>query len=155
MRMMMRALAVVGVLAVSSVAFAQADPNVGTWKLNLAKSKFTAGPTPKSQTVVIVAAGKGLKVSSESVLADGTTRKTSYTSAYDGKDTAVTGPPDYDSVAATRAGNTITGTRKLAGKVVQTYKTVLSADGKTRTTTVTGTTAKGEKVDSVAVYDKQ
>jgi hypothetical protein len=155
MRLMMRMFAVVGILALSSLVYAQADPNVGTWKLNLAKSKYSAGQPPKSATVVVAAAGQGIKVSADTVLADGSPRKISYTASYDGKDSPVTGTPDYDSVAITRSGNTIDGTRKKGGKTVQTFKTVVSADGKTRTTTTTGTNAAGEKVDNAQVYDKQ
>jgi hypothetical protein len=155
MRMMWRMIAVVSVLAIAQSVHAQGDPNVGTWKLNLTKSKYNAGPPPKSATVVVAAAGQGIKVSADNVLADGTSRKISYTANYDGKDAPVMGTPDYDMVAITRNGNTITGTRKKGGKQVQTFTTVVSADGKTRTTTATGTNAAGQKVDNVQVYDKQ
>jgi hypothetical protein len=60
-----------------------------------------------------------------------------------------------DSSRKARGGNTITGTRKKGGKQVQTFTTVVSADGKTRTTTATGTNAAGQKVDNVQVSDKQ
>jgi hypothetical protein len=153
--MMWRTSAVVAILALAYSAHAQGDPNVGTWKLNLAKSKYNAGTAPKSATVVVAAAGQGIKVSSDAVLADGSSRKISYAANYDGKDVPVMGTPDYDMVAITRNGNTITGTRKNAGKQVQTFTTVVSSDGKTRTTTTTGTDAKGQKVDNSQVYDKQ
>ena len=95
------------------------------------------------------------EVSADNVLADGTSRKISYTANYDGKDAPVMGTPDYDMVAMTRNGSTVTGTRKKGGKQVQTFTTVVSADGKTRTTTATGTNAAGQKVDNAQVYDKQ
>ena len=156
MRALMRAtVVVVGIVVLSMLGHAQGDPNVGTWKLNLTKSKYNAGQPPKTSTVVIAAAGQGIKVTADTVLADGTTRKISYTANYDGKDAPVMGTPDYDTVSITRNGNTINGTRKKAGKTVQTYTTVMSADGKTRTTTSTGTNAAGQKVDNVQVYDKQ
>lgn len=155
MKMLMRTTAVVGILAFSSLVHAQGDPGVGTWKLNLTKSKYNAGTAPKSATVVVAAAGQGIKISSDAVLADGSSRKISYTANYDGKDMLVMGTPDYDMVAITRNGNTITGTRKKGGKQVQTFTTVVSADGKTRTTTTTGTDAKGQRVDNAQVYDKQ
>ena len=104
---------------------------------------------------MVEAAGQGMKVSATTVLADGSTRKISYTAAYDGKDHPVMGTPDYDSVAVTRSGSTLDGTRKKGGKQVQTFKIVVSADGKTRTTTSTGTNAAGAKVDNVQVYDRQ
>jgi len=154
--MMTRIIAVVGVLLLAGIGIhAQADPNIGTWKLNLTKSKYNAGQPPKSSTVVVAAAGQGIKITSETVLPDGTTRTISYTANFDGKDAPVTGTPDYDTVAITRSGSSLDGVRKKGGKTVQTFKTVVSADGKTRTTTATGTTASGAKVDNVQVYDKQ
>jgi hypothetical protein len=155
MRMLLRITVVVGILGVSSLVQAQGDPNVGTWKLNLAKSKYNAGQPPKSSTVVVAAAGAGLKVSSDTILADGSNRKISYTASYDGKDAPVMGTPDYDMVSITKSGSTLKGIRKKAGKQVQTFTTVVSADGKTRTTTSMGTNAAGQKVDNVQVYDKQ
>ena len=154
MRLMKLALVVTLVAAAYGVQ-AQADPTVGTWKLNLAKSKYNAGQPPKSSTVVIAAAGQGIKLTSDTVLADGTARKISYTASYDGKDAVVTGTPDYDGMSLKKTANGAEGSRKKAGKVVQTYTRVISADGKTMTVTSTGTTAAGAKVDNVQVYDKQ
>ena len=157
MRAVMRAAAVVGILALSSAASAQTDPNVGTWKLNTAKSKYDGGTAPKSSTVVVESAnnGQGIKSTANVVLADGTTRTIAYTANYDGKDAAVTGTPDYNMVSMTRSGNTIKGTRRRGGKRAQTFTMVVSADGKTRTNTMTGTDALGKKVGSVQVFDKQ
>jgi hypothetical protein len=42
-----------------------------------------------------------------------------------------------------------------AGKLVQVTTIVLSQDGRTITTTGRGIDAKGQPVNSVAVYDKQ
>ena len=155
MRMIVRTAAVVGILALSYTASAQTDPNVGTWKLNLAKSKYNGANAPKSSTVVVESAGKGVKVTSTTVLADGSTRTIAYTANYDGKDAAVTGTPDYNTVSMTRTGNTIKGVRRRGGKRAQTFTTVVSADGKTRTTTAAGTDAMGKKINTVQVYDRQ
>jgi hypothetical protein len=73
-----------------------ADPQMGTWKLNQAKSKITPG-TLKFNTVTV----------------------------------------------------------KKDGKVVDAGRIVVSADGKSRTVTVSGTTSKGKKFKNVVVYDKQ
>ena len=156
MRMKSLLAAVVTILVASAAVFAQADPSLGTWKLNVAKSKYNAGPpAPKSTTLVIEAAGKGVKLTSSTVLADGTSRSVSYTTQYDGKDAAVTGSPDYDAVAVKRTAAGSTGERKKGGKVVQTYTRSFSADGKTMTVTTKGTNAAGEKIDTVLVYEKQ
>ena len=148
-------LALVATLAAAAYGVqAQADPTVGTWKLNLAKTKYNAGQAPKSTTLVIEAAGQGVKLTSNTVLADGTARKISYTATYDGKDAAVTGTPDYDTISLKKTANGSEGSRKKAGKVLQTFVRAVSADGKTMTVTSTGTNAAG-KVDNVQVYDKQ
>jgi hypothetical protein len=51
--------------------------------------------------------------------------------------------------------NTTEATLKKGGKVIQTTKAVVSNNRKVRTLTTTGTNAKGEKVNNVAVFDKQ
>ncbi len=154
MRVLKSLLAALAVVVFASGLSAQADPTIGTWKLNLAKTKYAAGQAPKSTTLVITAAGQGVKLTSDTVLADGSARKISYTATYDGKDAAVTGTPDYDTISLKKTATGMDGSRKKAGKVVQTFSRVVSADGKTMTVTSTGTNAAG-KVDNVQVYDKQ
>ena len=72
-------------------AFAQGDSQVGVWKLNVAKSKYSPGPAPASATTTIVADGAGTKVSVDQTQADGTARKWGFTGSYDGKDSPMTG----------------------------------------------------------------
>ena len=48
-----------------------ADPFVGTWKMNPAKTKYKAGTAPKEQTVTITEAGTDLNVSVAGTAADG------------------------------------------------------------------------------------
>ena len=146
------------IVVFSQSGSAQADPSVGTWQLNVAKSKYDPGPAPKSSTLTIEAAGQGVKVSNKGVDAAGNPTGTQYTTAYDGKDSPVTltGSQDYDTVNFKRIdARTIEGTRMKAGKVVQTYSRVVSQDGKVMTITTKGTNAKGEKINNVTVYEKQ
>ena len=141
------------VVALGGTAFAQA---VGTWKLNLAKSKFQQGLTPKSTTLTYEAVGQGIKVTVDTVPADGAPIHYAYTANYDGKDNPVVGNPDADMSARTRVNATTTKlVNKRGGKVTSTVTLVTSSDGKTLTITTTGTDSKGRKNDSVAVYDKQ
>jgi hypothetical protein len=144
-----------GLTALTAAAQAT-DPLVGTWRLDVAKSTYKPGPAPKSATVTIEAAGKGIKVSVDSVGADGKPVKFGYTSQRDGKDTPVTGNPAYDTVNVTQTSPTAgTVVYKKAGKTVVTVKTSVSADGKTLTTTADGTTADGQPMHNVAQYTKQ
>jgi hypothetical protein len=153
---------VVAVLAVCLVAmsplsgFAQTDPSIGTWKLNLAKSKFSPGPPPKSQTLTYEAVEQGVKVTVKGEDAEGKPIDSQYTANYDGKDYPVTGNPNWDAITLKRIdAYTVEFTRKKAGKVVGTGTSVISKDGKTRTITAEGVNAKGEKTSSTAVYEKQ
>lgn len=144
------------VAAVPSPAFAKPNPFVGTWVLNLAKSTFTPGPAPKTQTVVYEAVGGGLRVTATGTDGEGKPIKTQYTANFDGKDYTVTGSADYDAVVLKRVDlRTIQFTRKKGGKVVQTGTVVVSMDGKTRTVTADGTNARGERVHNVSVYDRK
>jgi hypothetical protein len=147
-----------GVLAVAVLAHAQPkDPFVGAWKLNLAKSKYSPGPPPKSTTSTYEAAGQGYKVSVRTEPASGPAQQWSYTSNLDGKDTPVTGNnPNADMMTVKRIdANTLEIVSKKGGKVTTTQRNVVAADGKTRTVTTTGTDAQGQKVNNIAVFEKQ
>ena len=137
--------------------FAQSDPQVGVWKLNVAKSKYSPGPAPKSGSTTIEAAGKGTKVVVDQVFADGTKRHWEFTANYDGKDSPVTGNnPDADMVARTRINaTTVQMVSKKAGKVTTTQTSAVSSDGKTRTVTTKGVNSSGQQVSNVAVYERQ
>ena len=132
-----------------------ADANVGTWKLNSAKSKFTPG-TPKNDTVIVEVAGDNMKITVDGTDGDGKPAHNVWTGKYDGKDYSVTGDPASDMRSYTTVNaRTLTLALKKGGKVTTTGRIVLSADGKSRTVTITGTDPQGKKVASTAVYDKQ
>src|SRR5688500_12039259 len=77
--------------------FAQAsDPRIGTWKLNVAKSKYSPGPPPQSGTLKVEASGQGEKATSEGVNAEGGRTGTQYTANFDGKDYPITGSQNAD-----------------------------------------------------------
>ena len=139
-----------------SVAAASADPHVGTWKLNTAKSKYSPGPAPKEVTMKIEAKGAGIHLTQTGTDAAGKPIKIDFSANYDGKDTPVTGVANTDTIALKRVdANSSEGTLKKAGKVVMTVTSVVSKDGKTRTSTFKGTDAAGKPVNNVAVYDRQ
>ena len=149
--------ATVAVLAVSMpAAFAQAQrPGLGTWRLNLEKSKFTPGPAPKSLTVKLEAVGEGVKVTSEAVIADRRTVRTEFTANYDGKDYPMNGSPAVDTVALTRV-DAYTNTRidKKDGKVVATHRRVVAKDDKTWSVEVKGTNPKGEPFTNFQFFER-
>ena len=132
------------------------NPRLGTWKLNLEKSKYDPGPAPQSNTMKIEAAGEGEKSTTEGVNAAGTATKTEYTAQYDGKDYPMTGSQNADMVALKRVdARTLERTDKKGEKVVTTSTRVVSEDGKTMTVTTKGTNAQGQAVNNVTVWDKQ
>jgi hypothetical protein len=132
-----------------------ADPLMGTWKLNEAKSKITPGTT-KFNTVTFKNMFVNIKVTSDGIDGTGKPIHVEWSGKFDGKDYPVTGSPDSDARSYTKMNDrTLHVTVKKNGKVTATAHTVASADGKTRTATVTGTTQKGKKFKNVAVYDKQ
>jgi hypothetical protein len=133
-----------------------ADPAVGTWKLNVAKSKYTPGPAPKSATITYEETSDGIKRTGESIDAEGKSTSFSYTAKLDGKDYPITGTDLYDAIAPKRINDhTTQATLKKSGKVVSTARRVVSKDGKMMTLTMTGTDASGKKMKNIAVYDKE
>lgn len=142
-------------LVASAVAMAADDPQTGTWKLNVAKSKFS-GPAPKANTLTIVADEKTYKVHAEGMDAEGKPTVTDFTATFDGKDVAAKPLPYGDTVSAKRIdANTVEVTMKKGGKALVTVTSVVSKDGKMRTSTFHGKDEAGKDVHNVAVYDKQ
>ena len=142
-------------LAVAGTAYA-ADNYLGTWKLNVAKSTYSPGQPPKSQTTKLEAAEGGLKEIVDRVNADGTTTHWELTAKYDGKDYPVKGDPDRDTVAVKRIDdNTLEVVSKKAGKVTASMKIVVSKDGNSLTNAVTGTNARGQQINNMLVFDRQ
>ncbi len=147
------------IAALPSVVAAKANPRVGTWTLNAAKSSFTPGPGPKALTLVYTATGDNLVA-----FLQGTDpadkpinpEKTRQTITMDGKDHATTGNENWDMTSWKRVNaTTFEITRKKAGKVVLTSTNILSADGKTMTITTIGQNASGQPVHNVRVYDRR
>jgi hypothetical protein len=141
-------------LAAVAIGFA-ADPNVGSWKLNEAKSKIAAG-APKNVTVVYTVAGDGYKCVVDGVDATGKPAHNEWTGKFDGKEYPVTGDPTADtrSLKLVSPGHYALTTGK-DGKTAVTGTVELSADNKTRTLRSHMTDPAGKKLRSVAVYERQ
>ena len=146
-------------IAMSGTLCAQDNPFVGTWKLNTAKSKFVPGPGPKSMTRTIAAQGAGASYSFEAVGADGASLAYSFSTNYDGKDSAITGtgtPGGADTIALKRvSARKVEGTLKKGGKDIGKVVAEVSADGKVSTVHSKGKTGDGKDFSSESVYDKQ
>jgi hypothetical protein len=137
-----------------SICFAQ-NPNMGTWKLNDAKSKIPAG-TSKNVTVKYEAAGDKIKATVDGVDGQGKPTHSVWIGKFDGKDYPVTGDPTSDARSIKQIDDHhLELTVKQGGKVTITGTIVLSPDGKSRTLTASGMDSMGMKMESVSVYDKQ
>ena len=149
---------VIATLSFGSILHAQNDPLIGHWMLNVTKSRYEGVAAPKSEMRVYEAfggIGKGIKGTFDRVDAQGKRIAVTYSAMYDGKEYKYNGP-DGDTIMLTHPNpNTLDATLKRNGTVVQTTHSVISADGKTRTQTATGTDAQGKKFSSTAVFEKQ
>ena len=139
------------------VAAAETNPHSGTWKMNAEKSKFSPGPPQKDVKLKIDADENSIKVNVEGTNGDGSPLHVQYEAKFDGKDYPATGlPSGANTVALKRTNpNTIVSTQKKDGKVLMTVTSVVSQNGKTRTSTFRGKDAEGHVVHNVVVYDKE
>ena len=138
----------------ATLALAQ-SPQMGTWKMNEAKSKVPAGAI-KNTTVTYAPDGDNVKVTTEGFAPDGSPMHTDWTGKFDGKDYPLTGDPSADSRAYTRVNDhTLTLENKKAGKATTTARIVVSADGKSRTLTSHATSPTGQKLSATTLYEKQ
>jgi hypothetical protein len=151
-----KALGITGALCFLGMAICFAeDPHMGTWKLNETKSKITSG-TNKYTSVTFKDTLGNIKTTQDGISGDGKPIHVEWSGKFDGKDYPATGDPNADSRSYRKVDDrTLEMTAKKNGKVIATARTAVSADGKTRTANVTGTTADGKKFKNVVVYEKQ
>jgi hypothetical protein len=159
---MKRVMIVLAILVFGAAAarplLAQDSAMIGTWKLNVAKSKSDTA-LPKSLTRTVTADGSGVKYMFEGVAADGSSISYSFSSSLDGKASAVTGsgtPGGADSITVKRINaNKTAGTWTKGGKEIGKVEAEVSKDGKVATVTSNGKTLEGKTYSRVSVYDKQ
>jgi hypothetical protein len=135
------------IVALTSSVSAQRDPLFGTWKLNLAKTN-SSGAGPSSVRKYEPFERDGIKFTIETINADGTRTTGGYSGHFDGKDYPVIGT-NADVVSLKRLdAYAFEATLKRQGKVVNVVRHVVSKDGKTLTTTVSGSS-------TAVVWDRQ
>ncbi len=152
-------LALFALVITTAVSAWGADNSLGTWKANIAKSKYTPAPWPvKSLTVTREAAPGGVKVTNSGMRTDGSAINSSYTAKYDGSSSEVTGEGSpYDSMSVKQGdANTFTYEAKNSKtKYRASGRIVISGDGKTMTANASGVDADGKPMTLKIVYDKQ
>ena len=135
-----------------------ADAFTGTWKLNVAKSKLSAGTEVKEVTVVITEQGDSLGVDVKGIAGDGTPISVKYTLPAKGGPVSYTeGAPPSGATAMTKRVNatTIDSTSSVNGKEVGSTHTVIASDGKSLTRVVKGMDAQGKAYQNTEVYERQ
>lgn len=148
----------VPVIGVAIAADMASDPVVGTWKLDVAKSKFAHGPALKDDTRVYEESPDGtMRVTLKTVGADG--KETTLTRIFkqDGKDYPVNDSSGVDSISETRVNaNVADYAEKKAGKTMLTGRRVLSKDGKMLTVTERGMDdTTGTEIEHTLVYERE
>lgn len=144
------------VFGISVVLTAANDPAVGTWKLNLAKSKYTGVQPPKSNINIFELTSEGMKVTVRLVSAEGKQSSNERIEIYDGMPHPVKGAGSggANAVSVKRIDPyTVEGDNY--GQVSNHFTRVVSKDGKTMTVTVKGTLAQGQPYQEIRVFDKQ
>jgi len=153
-----------------------ADPVIGTWVLNVAKSSFTPGPAPQGETRIFVleeqetkltaknvdaprtyrSVRRDIKATSIGISGHGTLTAGEWTIAYDGQDHPIVGDPDADVLSTKRVDPFLSEfTKKRAGRAVIAGTCAISRDGRTMTITSKGVDARGRTISDVAVFDRQ
>ena len=150
--------AAVGVMAAMapSPLLAQSNPFVGTWKLNLAKSKFTSGTPPKEETFTVQMVGDQDQVTVTGTAAVGSPISMKYEVLDKGGTGKILAGGPYDAVSGKRIDeNTYETSLMKGGKEILHHHLVVAKDGKTMTDIATGTNAQGNPVSGVEIFEKQ
>jgi hypothetical protein len=158
MRSTLGKLAFAALLSLAWLAPAQAlaQGEMGSWKINPAKSKYNPGPPPREIVTKFEPAGKGIKNTTQMTNAQGTASTMVYTAQFDGKDYPLEGSAISNTVALKkRTDGSVERTDKKDGKVVFTMVRTLSKDGKTLTVVQKGMDGKGQPFENVMVFDRQ
>src|SRR2546425_25265 len=153
MKTRIAAVAVAVLFAATAACFA-ANPHMGTWKLNEAKSKLVPG-MGKNTTVVYAEQKDKIKVTVDGVDKDGKPTHSVWVGKFDGKAYSAKGNMPFNSIAykvVNDRTNDITAMKD--GKMIWSGTITVAADGKSRTVTINGTDADGKKFKGKAVYDK-
>jgi len=139
-------------IAGDRTAFYHAAPNFPARRSKVGLPRIHPEPSLEGEACN----GPSGKVTVDGTDSDGKPVHNEWTGKYDGKDYPVTGSSTEDTRSYKKVdAHTLVITNKKGDKVTISGRAVVSADGKTRTVTITGTDPKGKKFTSTAVYDKQ
>jgi len=143
------------VLNATLMAQSSRDPNFGTWKLNVEKSIYKPGPAPRSEVATFTQSGSSIKLTVDRIEADGKPVHIEWVGKFDGRFYPSQGDATSDERSYRKVDDyTYELVNKKDGKVVRRGTSVYSRDGKTRTNTMSGTNALGQRIHNIQVYDR-
>lgn len=159
MRIRMLAVALLGLSPSLVPLAADKEPYVGTWKLNLAKSKYDPGPLPRSSTDVNTTVKGAMHSVQDWVDADGKAGRAEWAAKFDGKDYPATGGVPGTTISLLRPDpkdlGTVDWVWKVPGNPTVSGRTVYSKDGKTRTIDDKSTDGAGKTSKRLRFYERQ
>jgi hypothetical protein len=137
-----------------------ADPATGTWKLNLAKSKFVSGirVPVKEETMVIREVGDKTENTTTGVRTDGSIISTKWAAPKQGgvlTDQQPPAPKGEIEVFTVIDDFNVYFTVLQNGKQVGIDHCVITKDAKTMNCASKGTDAKGKPFEEISVFEKQ
>jgi hypothetical protein len=146
-----------------SASAQELHPLTGTWKLNLAKSMYNPPElAQKSILATYQVKGDTITASLEGVDYMGRAVRSEYTATFDGTEHPTKGTidgkpaPNQNAISWKKIDDlTYEAHNILKGQVLTTQRIVIAADGKSRTTTITGRDAQGRTVNNVLFFERQ
>jgi len=131
-----------------------ADPHIGTWRFNEARSKMHAGVT-KNNTITYSEEGDRIKATADGTDSDGKSNHSVWVGKFDGKVYPVTGNPHHNAERYSVINDHTAAIEGLQdGKMVWWGTITISKDGKTRTATLHSHDTNGKKYTVKKVYDR-
>jgi hypothetical protein len=154
------ACALMAILVPTSVSGADPDPVVGSWKLNLSKSRRvgSAGMVRRYAETP-----SGIRMTETRIDRSGHRSEVQYLIAYDGQESPVLVLAGHalmpartdETMSFTRIDRyTVHGVSRISGKVAYEFTRQVSMDGRTLTVTIHDTAPQGKSADSVMVYER-
>jgi hypothetical protein len=116
------------------------NANMGTWKLNEAKSKISHG-APKNTMVVYEAAGENVRIVIDGIGSDNKPMHSEWTGKFDSKDYPVLGDPNSDARSLTKIDD-----RTLGFNAKKSGKTILSGPLSSLQTARAGQSLRVERI---------
>jgi len=158
MHILARALACSVLLAASTLAATDNATSAfeGSWKLNVARSRFNPGPPPREILRSYKVEGDTITMTIDGTRGDGSIIAARARFKLNGNDARYSGTASMDTVSVTSVdARTWNVTAKNKGKLLNQSIFLVSPDGKTLTQTLKGRNFSGELVDDVLVYERQ